>query len=95
MSGLTVALSWIIVLLRTGKGSAFPRILFLQCTPLMTINRAKIESSILAPNTTVRSKAELVKCVTQAGFEVDASREFFIVFISLTRISLTSNFIRY
>jgi translation initiation factor eIF-2B subunit gamma len=39
------------------------------------VYRAKLEGCILGGNTKVGAKAELSKCVTQAGFEADAGGE--------------------
>jgi hypothetical protein len=40
------------------------------------LRRAKLEGCILGGNTKVGAKAELSKCVTQAGFEVDSGGGF-------------------
>jgi len=40
------------------------------------LHRAKLEGCILGGSTKVGAKAELSKCVTQAGFGVDAGGEF-------------------
>lgn len=44
----------------------------------LTTNRAKLDGSILGKNTKVGAKAELQRCVTQAGYEVAAGGECFI-----------------
>lgn len=36
-----------------------------------TIRSAKLDGSILGMNTKVGTKAELIRCVTQAGYEVE------------------------
>jgi translation initiation factor eIF-2B subunit gamma len=38
--------------------------------------RAKLDGCVLGRSTKVGSKAELVRCVTQAGYEVEAAGEF-------------------
>ena len=45
----------------------------------MTLHRAKLEGCILGGSTKVGVKAELLKCVTQAGFEVDAGGRFLYI----------------
>ena len=39
---------------------------------ILVCYRAKLEGCILGKNTKVGAKAELSRCVTQAGYEVDA-----------------------
>jgi translation initiation factor eIF-2B subunit gamma len=39
------------------------------------MNRVKLESCILGKNTQVGSKAELTRCITQAGYEINAGGE--------------------
>ena len=36
---------------------------------------AKLEGCLLAKHTHIGSKAELVRCITQAGYEVDVGSE--------------------
>ena len=52
-----------------------PRLSFI-VTLWLTFRRAKLEGCILGGSTKVGPKAELSKCVTQAGFEVDAGGVF-------------------
>ena len=46
--------------------------------PDWRLYRAKLEGCILGGSTKVGAKADLSKCVTQAGFEVDAGGEISI-----------------
>jgi ADP-glucose pyrophosphorylase len=36
------------------------------------VDRVKLDSCILGKNTQVGSKAELTRCITQAGYEINA-----------------------
>jgi translation initiation factor eIF-2B subunit gamma len=44
----------------------------LQPTHIAFVNRAKLESCLLGRNTKVGAKADLSRCATQSGYEVDA-----------------------
>lgn len=39
-------------------------------------HRAKLESCIFGKNTKVGSKADVVRCITQAGYEIGAGGEY-------------------
>ncbi len=43
------------------------------------VYRAKLDGCILGKNTKVGTKAELSRCVTQAGYEVDAGGNFIVI----------------
>jgi translation initiation factor eIF-2B subunit gamma len=45
------------------------------------VESVKLENCVLGKNTKVGTKAELVRCVTQAGFEVEAGGSFFLFFL--------------
>jgi ADP-glucose pyrophosphorylase len=42
-----------------------------ECTDQM-MDRVKLDNCILGKNTQVGSKAELTRCITQAGYEINA-----------------------
>lgn len=42
-----------------------------ECTD-QNMDRVKLDSCILGKNTQVGSKAELTRCITQAGYEINA-----------------------
>ena len=54
--------------------SSFSRSVFTE------IDRAKLEGCILGRNTKVGSKTQLIKCITQSGYEVaDNGKQHFVV----------------
>lgn len=59
-------------IIEDGYDSFYPSVAFRDSS----LHRAKLEGCILGGSTKVGAKAELSRCVTQAGFEVDAGGEF-------------------
>lgn len=66
---------WITALSKTGMSNYFlPRKLNIKLN-----SRAKLEGCILGKNTKVGSKADVVRSITQAGYEISAGGEWFLL----------------